>query len=91
MTKRLPSPPMTRGDVYRAIDQVASTTQMSKSFCEKLRYRGGGSDYFKAGGLVRYHTQDVRDFMRARARSSLLNVCLQESACEESACLKGSS
>jgi len=83
MTKFPPSQPRRCEDAYLTTDQVASMMQMSKSFWEKLRCRGGGPEYVKVGGRVRYHPQDVRDFMRARVRSSTSSQCLPESAFAE--------
>ena len=92
-----PKPLPTRfDDVYLTTNQVAVITRMSKSFWEKLRCSGEGPEYSKVGGCVRYRPQDVRDYMRARARSSTSVVCTSEAVgdeaeCHESVLKKGSS
>ena len=55
-------------DEYVDTVQLASVLKMSRSYFEKLRWRGGGPPYLKFSSRVLYRFGDVRAWLPAHVR-----------------------
>lgn len=59
---------------YLTTEQVAIATGLSPSYWEKLRVAGGGPLYSKCGSSVRYHPNDIAQFMAIRRQTSTSQI-----------------
>ena len=51
-------------------DETAERLGVERSTLDNWRWRGGGPQYLKVGGRVRYRLADLADWLDAQARSS---------------------
>jgi predicted DNA-binding transcriptional regulator AlpA len=59
-----------QGPVLLDTDQAAKYTTLTRKTLERLRWAGGGPDFLKLSGLVRYTTEDLDKWIASRRRRS---------------------
>jgi hypothetical protein len=70
MSSKLVRQPANSTSLNLTPKEAAGLLNMSRSWLAKQRLKGGGPAYIKMGGVVRYNTNVLQEWMKAKQRLS---------------------